>query len=67
MQRVQRARPGDLCVAESFLVDPPPDYATEEPVKKPEVVHTLAEPGDLYTMEQVVMIASKAPCLAVHY
>ncbi|HEY0106001.1 MAG TPA: hypothetical protein VGB91_07955 [Rhizomicrobium sp.] len=64
---VQWARPGDLCTASAFLVDPPPDYATERPLEKPDIVRTIAEPGDLYTVEQAVILVGKAPCTAVHY
>ncbi len=64
---VQTARPGDLCVAASFLVDPPPDYETRKLLDKPEMVRTLAEPGDLYTLEQAVVLVSRTPCIAVHY
>ena len=64
---VQTARPGDLCMAKSFLVDPSPDYVTQTTVDKPEVVRTVAEPGDRYGLEQVVLMAFKSPCIAVHY
>src|SRR5258707_8567073 len=39
---VQRARPGDLCTAAAFLVDPPPDYETHRLIDKPELVRTIA-------------------------
>lgn len=64
---VERARPGDLCQAGAFLLDPPPDYFTRTVVSKPEAVQTLAEAGDLYTIEHVVMMVAPRPCLAVHY
>src|SRR5262249_50313364 len=32
---VQRARPADMCQANAFLVDPPPDYFTKTVVDKP--------------------------------
>ncbi|MBS0472308.1 MAG: hypothetical protein JSR60_14645 [Proteobacteria bacterium] len=64
---VQVARPGDLCTAAAFLVDPSPNYATERVLDKPDRVHTIAEAGDLYTLEQAVVIATQKPCIAVHY
>jgi hypothetical protein len=64
---VQWARPGDRCTASAFLVDPAPDYATERPVEKPDIVRTIAEPGDLYTVEQAVIVVGRTPCMAVHY
>lgn len=64
---VMPARPGDLCTAAGFLLDPPPDYFTRRVVDKPEAVQTIAEAGDLYIIEHVIVMASKKPCLAVHY
>ena len=64
---VQRARPADMCQASAFLVDPPPDYFTKTVVDKPEVTQTVAEAGDLYTIEHIVVMAAPKPCLAVHY
>jgi len=64
---VERARPGDLCVAHAFLVDPPPDVPTDIPVDKPDAVRTIAQAGDRYTVEHFVIVASHTPCIAVHY
>lgn len=64
---VEAARPADRCEAHAFLVDAPPDYFTETPVDKPEAVRTVAQAGDLYTIEHIVLIAVKKPCIAVHY
>jgi hypothetical protein len=64
---IETPRIGAKCEAAGFLVDPPPDYFTAERVNKPELVDTLAQAGDLYTIEHVVVLAGKAPCLAVHY
>jgi hypothetical protein len=64
---VETPRIGAKCEAAGFLVDPSPDYATERRVDKPEVADTIAMTGDLYTIEHVVIVARKAPCLAVHY
>ncbi len=64
---VETARPGDLCQAKSFLVDPPPDYFTDVAVDKPEVARTVANAGDLYTIEHIVLIGVRQPCIAAHY
>ncbi|MEI9995728.1 MAG: hypothetical protein WDM91_14125 [Rhizomicrobium sp.] len=64
---VERARPADSCTAAAFLIDPPPDYVTQRVVDKPEAVQTIAEPGDLFTVEHIVVMASRTPCIAVHY
>jgi len=64
---VERARPGDRCVASAFLVDPPPDYFTQTLVDKPDAIQTTADAGDLYSIEHIAMIASHVPCIAVHY
>ena len=64
---IEIARPADLCVAHAFLVDPPPDVPTEIPVDKPDVARTIAQPGDRYIVEHFVIVASRAPCIAVHY
>ena len=64
---VERARPADQCQARAFLVDPPPDYFTKTPVDKPEVVQTVAEAGDQYVIEHLVVMVSQKPCLAAHY
>lgn len=64
---VQRARPADLCQANAFLVDPPPDYFTKTVVDKPGVVQTVAEAGDQYVIEHLVIMVSEKPCLAAHY
>ena len=59
------ARPGDTCKASAFLADPPPDYTTQVIQDTPVMAHTLAEPGDVYVVEHIVQMVSKAPCLAV--
>lgn len=64
---VQRARPADRCQASAFLLDPPPDYFTRTVVDKPEVTQTIAEAGDQYVIEHLVVMVSQTPCLAVHY
>jgi hypothetical protein len=64
---IEPARPADRCVASAFLVDPPPDNATQTIVEKPDAVQTLAAAGDLYSVEHIAIIASHAPCIAVHY
>lgn len=64
---VEAARPADRCEARAFLVDPPPDYFTEAPVDKPDVVRTVAQAGDLYTIEHIVLIAVRKPCIAAQY
>lgn len=64
---VERARPADMCQASAFLVDPPPDYFTKTVVDKPDVVQTVAEAGDQYVIEHLVVMASRKPCLAVHF
>jgi len=64
---VETARPADSCVAHAFLVDPPPDVPTDTPVDKPDVVRTIAQPGDRYIVEHFVVVASHTPCIAVHY
>jgi hypothetical protein len=64
---VQRARPADRCEAGAFLVDPPPDYFTKTVLDKPEAVQTVAEAGDQYVIEHLVVMVSQKPCLAVHY
>jgi hypothetical protein len=64
---VQRARPADTCNARAFLMDAPPDYFTQTVVDRPEAVQTTAQAGDLYTIEHVVVMVAKSPCLAVHY
>lgn len=64
---VEAARPADRCEARAFLVDPPPDYFTETPLDKPDAVRTVAQAGDLYTIEHIVLIAVKTPCIAAHY
>ena len=64
---VETARPGDLCQAKSFLVDPPPDYFTDRPIDKPDAVRTVANTGDLYTVEHIVLIGVRQPCIAAHY
>jgi hypothetical protein len=64
---VERARPADRCVASAFLLDTPPDNVVQTIVNKPEAVQTVADAGDLYTVEHIVMIASQTPCVAVHY
>jgi hypothetical protein len=64
---IERARPADRCVASAFLLDTPPDNVVQTIVNKPDAVQTVADAGDLYTVEHIVMIASQAPCLAVHY
>ena len=64
---VQRARPADMCKASAFLVDPPPDYDTRVVVDKSEMVQTIAEAGDQYVIEHLVLLLSQKPCLAVHY
>ena len=64
---VETARPADRCEAKAFLVDPPPDYFTDVPVDKPEVVRTVANAGDLYTIEHIVLIGVRQPCIAAHY
>lgn len=62
---VQFARPGDTCKAGAFLADPPPDYFTQMQEDTPDLAHTLAEPGDMYAVEHIVRIVSRAPCLAL--
>ena len=62
---VQPARPGDLCKASTFLADPPPDYFTQTLDDTADTTHTLAEPGDMYAVEHIVRIVSRAPCVAV--
>jgi len=37
------------------------------PVNKPDAAQTLAQAGDLYTIEHVVLIVSRTPCIAVQY
>lgn len=64
---VQPARPGDICKASSFLADAPPDSATQVTRDSPELAATLAQPGDLYTIEHIVVMVSRTPCLAVQY
>ncbi len=64
---VETARPGDSCSARSFLVDAPPDYFTDVPIDKPDVVRTVANAGDLYTIEHIVLIGVRQPCIAAHY
>ena len=64
---VETPRAGAKCEAAGFLVDPPPDYFTAQRVDKPEVADTMAQAGDLYTIEHIVIVAGKTPCLAVHY
>ncbi len=64
---VQRARPADTCQAGAFLLDPLPDYFTKVVVDKPDVAQTVAEAGDQYVIEHLVMMISPKPCLAVHY
>ena len=64
---VEAPRPGGKCEAAGFLVDPPPDYFTARRIDKPELVDTMAQAGDLYTIEHIVIMARPAPCLAVHY
>jgi hypothetical protein len=64
---VERARAGDACTAAAFLTDPPPDYFTQRIVDKPEAVQTVAEAGDLYNIEHIVVMASRSPCIAVQY
>jgi hypothetical protein len=63
---VQRLPAGGKCVADAFIVDPPPDSFTEEPVDAANFAATLARPGDLYTIEQQVFVVSTAPCMAAH-
>ncbi|MBV9905241.1 MAG: hypothetical protein JO346_11755 [Alphaproteobacteria bacterium] len=64
---VQRARPGDMCLAKAFLVDPSPDNVTRTLLDKPEAIQTVADAGDLYTIEHIAILASSKPCIAVHY
>jgi hypothetical protein len=64
---VQRARPADMCRASAFLVDPPPDYFTKTVVDRPDLTQTVAEAGDQYVIEHLVLMVSEKPCLAVHY
>lgn len=64
---VEAARPADACRAGAFLMMPSPDNVTHTIVDKPEAVQTVADAGDLYTIEHVAIIASKAPCIAVHF
>lgn len=64
---VEPARPGDLCQARGFLVDPPPDNDTQILVDKPDAAQTIAQAGDLYTVEHDVIVVSHAPCIAVQY
>lgn len=64
---VERARPADSCKASAFLMDPPPDYFTQTVLDKPDAAQTLADAGDLYTIEHIVLIGSHTPCIAVHY
>lgn len=62
---VQFARPGDTCRARAFLADPPPDYFTQVDEDTPDETHTLAQPGDLYSVEHLVRIVSHTPCIAL--
>jgi hypothetical protein len=64
---IETARPGDTCEARAFLVDPPPDYVTQTPEIKPDAVRSIAQAGDLYTIEHIVLLATKTPCIAAHY
>ncbi|MEJ0043152.1 MAG: hypothetical protein WDM81_13490 [Rhizomicrobium sp.] len=64
---VERARPADLCVAKGFLLDPPPDYFTQTLLDTPQAAQTVAEAGDLYSIEHIVVMASRTPCIAVQY
>ncbi|MEJ0028173.1 MAG: hypothetical protein WDN01_19265 [Rhizomicrobium sp.] len=64
---IETARPADRCEARAFLVDPPPDYFTERPVDRPDAVRTVAKAGDLYTIEHIVLIGVRQPCIAAHY
>jgi hypothetical protein len=54
------------CVADSFLVDPPPDYFTTEPEDTADFARTVAEPGDLDGYEEQVGVLSHSPCVAMH-
>ena len=54
------------CVADSFLVDPPPDYFTTEPEDTADFARTVAEPGDLDGYEEQVRVLSHSPCVAMH-
>ena len=62
---IQPARPGDLCRARTFLADPSPDYATQTLQDTPDTAHTLAQPGDQFTVERLVHMVSRTPCMAV--
>ena len=64
---IETPRTGAKCVASDFLVDPPPDYFTNVHVDKPDVVDTVAQAGDQYIIEHIVIVARQTPCLAVHY
>jgi hypothetical protein len=64
---IETPRPGAKCVAGSFLLDPPPDYFTNVRVDKPDLVDTVAQAGDQYIIEHIVILARPSPCLAVHY
>lgn len=54
------------CLADNFLVDPPPDYFTTEPDDTADFARTVAEPGNLDGYEQQVRVVSHSPCAAVH-
>jgi hypothetical protein len=67
MLAVEVARPGDMCQASAFLVDPPPNNETQMPVNKPDAAQTLSLAGDLYAIEHLVLVVSRTPCIAVQY
>lgn len=64
---VERARPADRCTAGAFLMDVSPDTPTQTLIDKPDVARTITQAGDLYAIENIVVIVAQKPCLAAHY